>query len=273
MKTRVLILGSTGMLGNAVGSYFDENDAYEAILTYRNPNVAFGKNKVKFDALFDDLDNLPRDIDYVVNCIGIIKQIMHTSADLQRAIKLNSLFPLRLADWCEKNQIKLIHITTDCVYSGIKGKYVESDEHDALDAYGKTKSLGEAIGNAMVLRTSIIGEELHDNGSLISWTKSQKGKTVKGYTNHFWNGITTKEYAKICDRIIHQNLYSTGLYHVFAADDVSKYQMLQIFNEKYSLNLTIEPFETSGIDRTLRTEKDLCAKLQIPTVRQMIMDI
>jgi dTDP-4-dehydrorhamnose reductase len=273
MKKKVLILGSTGMLGNTVAKYFLDSEKYDVFLTYRNPELAFGGNRIRFDALKDSLDILPGNVDYVINCIGIIKQIMHDGKSVQRAIRLNALFPLELAEWCEQKNIRLIHITTDCVFSGAKGKYVESDEHDALDAYGKTKSLGEPVDATMVIRTSIIGEELHNNGSLVSWVKSMKGQSIKGYTNHFWNGITTLEYAKVCDKIIQNDLYENGLFHVFAADDVSKYQMLQMFNEKYDLGLTIDEFAPEGIDRTLRTEKTLCSKLQIPTVRQMIMDM
>lgn len=268
MKKKILILGSTGMLGNAVSSFFlSRSDKYDVITTYRDPPVAFPGKALYFDALTTSLDALPTDIDYVINCIGIIKPFM--SRSMEDAIAINSLFPWKLADWCVKNGIRLIHITTDCVFSGNKGKYIESDSHDALDAYGKSKSLGECA-NAMILRTSIIGEEIHKNASLIAWAKSQKGKRVKGFATHLWNGVTTGEYAKICDKIIRNGWYKPGLFHVFAKDDVSKYEMMEMFSRKFDLGLSIEKAAPPFCDRTLRTEKDLCAKLEIPTVQEMI---
>lgn len=271
MKHKILILGSTGMLGNAVAAHFMNNDNYDVATTYRNASVALPGKSIQFDAISDSMDKLPGDFDYVINCIGIIKPFM--AGDPVAAIKINSLFPWELASWCNANNSKLIHITTDCVFSGKKGCYVESDLHDALDDYGKSKSLGECVSEAMVIRTSIIGEEIHKNASLIAWAKSQKGKTVNGFSTHLWNGVTTKEYAKVCDKIISNGWYEKGLFHVYAKDDVTKLQMMGYFNEKFNLDLTIVEKKPEPVDRTMRTEKDLCAKLDIPTVEQMIKEI
>lgn len=268
MKTKLLILGSTGMLGNAVTAYFQANDAYDVTATYRTEAVKPSGKSIRFDAMADTLDSLPTDFDYLINCIGIIKPFM--AKDPAASIEINAVFPWKLARWCEKNGIKLIHITTDCVYSGSKGKYVESSPQDALDDYGKSKALGECVSEAMVIRTSIIGEEIHKNASLIEWAKSQKGKTVGGFSTHLWNGITTKQYAIVCDKIMKNGWYTKGLYHVFAKDDVTKYQMMEYFNKKFDLGLTIEEKTPAPVDRTMRTEKDLCAKLEIPTVWEMI---
>ena len=258
------------MLGNTVVRHFRSRDDYEITATYRTDGLMEGVRAICFDVLSDSLDKLPSDFDYVLNCIGICKPFMAQS--IQAAIKINSLFPWQLSDWCDKTDTRLIHITTDCVYSGLKGKYVESDLHDALDDYGKSKSLGETT-NAMVLRTSIIGEEVHKDAFLIAWIKSQKGKTVNGFSTHLWNGITTNEYARICDDIIMRDLYKKDLFHVFAKDDVTKLDMMHYFNEKYNLELTIEDKRVEPCDRTMRTSKDLCAKLNVPTVRDMIMAI
>lgn len=272
MKTKVLILGSTGLLGNTVSKYFLNNKNYDVVTTYRNKDYAFEGNALFFDALDSDFSKLPTDADYVINCIGIIKPFM--SQSIENAIRLNSLFPHELAAWCEETSSRLIHITTDCVFSGTKGKYTESDLHDALDAYGKSKSLGECTDKAMVLRTSIIGDEIHKNASLIAWAKSQQNCTVNGFVNHFWNGVTTAEYARICDKIMLSDMYENGLFHVHAADDVSKYQMLHYFNDKFALNLKINSYETEELcDRTLRTEKELCKKLAIPTVKEMVEEM
>lgn len=268
---KLLILGSTGMLGNTVTRYFLENKNYCVTTTYRNEAVKFSGNAVKFDALTDCLEMLPNDFDYAINCIGVIKPFMVQSK--LNAIKINSLFPYELANWCNKNNIKLIHITTDCVFSGSKGKYIESDLHDALDDYGKSKSLGECIDEAMVIRTSIIGEEIHKDASLVAWAKKQAGKSIDGYSTHLWNGITTYEFAKICDKIIKNNWYEKGIFHVFAKDDVSKLDMMHYFNEKFNLNLTINEKTPNKVDRTLKTEKELCSKLDIPTVYEMIREM
>jgi len=268
---RLFVLGSTGMLGNAVTKYFTNNPLYELFTTYRNDKVAFKGNAIKFDILSDSLDSLPADFDYLINCIGIIKPFM--AQDPVAAIKINSLSPWLLSEWCNRHSIKMIHITTDCVYSGKKGKYIESDLHDALDDYGKSKSLGECKDTAMVIRTSIIGEEIHKDASLIAWAKKQQGKTISGFSTHFWNGITTKEYAKACDKIIQNDWYKTGLFHIFAQDDVTKLDMMHMFNSKFGLNMTIEEKSPEKVDRTLRTEFDLCPRLNIPTVEQMIKEI
>lgn len=268
---KILILGSTGMLGNTVAKHFLGLSNFDTYLTYRNESVSFGpkEKSFQFDVLADDLDKLPADFDYVINCVGVIKPFMATN--LIDSIFINSIFPRKLANWCKSKDIKLIHITTDCVFSGNKGKYVETDLHDALDDYGKSKSLGEPIEDCMVLRTSIIGEEIHKDASLIAWAKKQKGKTVNGFTNHFWNGVTTNQYAKCCEKIIDENLYEIGLFHIFAKDIVSKYDMMTYFNEVFDLELTINPFEANpSCDRSMASVKDLYRKLDIPTVKEMI---
>lgn len=274
---KLLILGATGMLGSAVVKYLSAIPEYEVTATVRShENKRFLKGIgsvqiVVFDALTMPLDSIYGHYDYVINCIGMIKP--YVPDRIRDAIVLNALFPWNLSEWCTLGNMRLIHITTDCVYSGQKGKYVESEVHDAQDAYGKSKSLGECADSAMVLRTSIVGEELHNFSSLLSWTKKQAGKMVQGYRNHFWNGVSTLEYAKVLHKIIMRDFYKAGLFHLFASDDVSKHQLLGYFNEKYNLHLKIEEYDAEPIDRTLRTEKDLCSKLNIPTVRQMIMEL
>jgi dTDP-4-dehydrorhamnose reductase len=268
---RVLILGGTGMLGSTVVRHFAAQEGYDVTATYRTEGLDVPCAKMKFDVLSDSPEVISGDYDYVLNCIGITKPFM--LPDIVAAIKINSIFPHTLAQWCNSKQAKLIHITTDCVYSGHKGKYVESDLHDALDDYGKSKSLGECPDKAMTLRTSIIGEELHKDAFLVAWAKSQKGKTVSGFSTHSWNGVTTNQYARICDDIIQKGFYEHGLFHVFAKDDVTKLEMMHMFNKKYDLGMTIEDKQPAICDRTLRTEKDLCGKLCVPTVEQMVEDM
>lgn len=274
---KILILGATGMLGNAVTKYFlSQKDRYNITVTARDVELAKG--------LFPDIkiiqfrlgihrgcaDLITEKYDYVINCIGTIKPFMQTDAVAARYI--NAIFPWELANVCTMYGAKLLHITTDCVFSGKKGKYIETDLHDALDDYGKSKSLGEPISDCMVIRTSIIGEEVHKNASLIEWAKSQRGKKVKGFTHHQWNGITTTQYGKVCDTIMTNEWWERGLFHVHSKDDVNKFQMMTYFNEKFDLKLEIEEVNNIGepCDRTMRSSKPLNEKLNIPTVREQI---
>jgi dTDP-4-dehydrorhamnose reductase len=269
---KLLVLGSTGMLGSQVIAYLDSTKKFDITGTYRQKIDGFLNFKmIGFNALTDDIQNLSTDFDYVINCIGVIKPFM--KENIIDAIELNSIFPHQLAEWCVFNSIKLIHITTDCVYSGLRGQYNEEDEHDALDDYGKSKSLGEPSNKSMVIRTSIIGEEIHKYASLISWVKSQKGREVGGFSTHMWNGVTTKEYAKICERIIVNNLFEYGLFHVFAKNDVSKLELISLLNLKFNLGLSIVEKQPTKVDRTLRSKKNLVKELMIPTVQEMIFDL
>ncbi|WP_352401226.1 sugar nucleotide-binding protein [Anaerotignum sp.] len=270
MIKRILVLGATGMLGNTVYGYLEKNPNFIVTPTTRNP-LSHATKGIFFDPLIQSVETLPKNFDYMINCIGIITPFIDKNPLV--SLKINSVFPLELANFCESNNIRLIHITTDCVYSGNQGKYVETAPQDALDFYGKSKSLGECFTNAMVLRTSIVGPEIRGFVSLFSWAKSQAGKSIDGYQTHLWNGLTTKWYAKVCEKIILQEFYDVGLFHIFSDDDVSKFQLLQYFNEIFKLNLDITKAYPKKVDRTLRTEKSLCSKLEIPTVKEMIIEM
>ena len=267
---RIVVLGSTGMLGNKVLEHFSNLDGYEVYGSYRNKSVAPAKNSFPFSAEFPIWSAIP-ECDYILNCIGIIKPFMKNN--IAGAIRVNSLFPWYLAEWCETNNIRLIHITTDCVFSGNDGSYAEENLHDCLDSYGKSKSLGEP-NNCMVIRTSIIGEEIHKNASLIEWAKSQKGKKVKGFTNHYWNGVTTLEYAKICQQIIEEDLFKKDLFHIHSPTSVNKMQLLQLISDRFKLQLDILPFKTdNSCDRTLSSKKDLVNSIKISNIIQQIDEL
>lgn len=267
---KITILGSTGMLGNAVGKHFLENFGEENVfLSYRNKEVTYGANAFYFDPIKDELAVIPKS-DYVINCIGIIKPFMKNS--VINAIKINSLLPRQLANYCENTGMKLIHITTDCVFSGKEGSYNENALHDCLDDYGKSKSLGEPE-NCMVIRTSIIGEEIHKNASLIAWAISQRKREVRGFVNHLWNGITTNQYAKICDQIITAHLYQYDKFHVFS-NIINKYELLKLIDAKYGLDLRIERFEApEAVDRTLSTVRSMNQLLNIPSIADQIENL
>jgi len=267
---KIAILGSTGMLGWTVGQHFIQKFGEDNVyLSYRSKANCWGYHKFFFDATASiNSSHKCLECDYVINCIGVIKP--YAEKDIQETVLVNSLFPRRLADLCSSLGKKLIHITTDCVFSGQKGSYTEDDSHDALDGYGTSKSLGEPQ-NCLTIRTSIIGEELHGKVSLVEWTKSQKGKKVSGYTNHYWNGVTTNTYAEICERIIQEDLYQEGVFHVFSPTVVTKYALLSMLNSRFDLNLDITPVVAGlGVDRSLSTVKDFNSKLYVPEISEQI---
>lgn len=265
---KICILGSTGMLGNAVAKHFLKS-GHEVVLTHRNEEVKLTDSSIYFDAENTDLAFL-NDFDYVLNCIGTIKPFMDKNPIT--SIYINSIFPRKLADHCGQNDVKLIHITTDCVFSGKDGNYHEDSLHDCLDNYGKSKSLGEPE-NCMVIRTSIIGEEIHKNASLISWVKSMKGKEANGFKNHWWNGVTTNHYAEICQNIIDNSLYEVDLFHVHS-NTVDKHQLLNLINDKFDLDIKISGIVTDvSVDRTLASKKHLINKLNIKSIEQQIKEL
>lgn len=267
---KIAVLGSTGMLGCAVGRFFiDKHGEGNVYTTYRSEDARFGMSFYlnPFVTSFETTLRNMGHIDYCINCIGKIKPYMEDNRE--ESIFINSIFPWRLSNFCKRAGIKLIHITTDCVFSGREGKYTEQSPHDCLDAYGKSKSLGEP-DDCMVLRTSIIGEEWHKQASLIEWLKSQKNGKANGFTNHLWNGVTTKQYAKVCATIIEKNLYEPSLFHVFS-DTVTKEQLLRMVNIEFGLNIALTACEASeSVDRTLSTVKALNRQLEIPLLSEQI---
>jgi len=191
--------------------------------------------------------------DVVVNAIGIIKQ-RNTAKESIPSIEINSLFPHRLALICETGNAKLIHLSTDCVFSGKKGNYREGDTADAEDIYGKTKLLGEVTGeNCMTLRTSMIGPELHRKKSLLEWFLAQKG-TIKGFIRAIFSGFTTFELSRIIERLIVEYPTFHGLYHV-SADPISKYELLSMIKQKMHLSVHIEPDTDFTCDRSLDSSR------------------
>jgi dTDP-4-dehydrorhamnose reductase len=286
----VLILGASGMLGSAVLKEFSTFQG-ELIATTRagtelvsNPNVRF----LKFDAATDDLDStFSMPIDFVVNCIGIIKPYINDSDPKQTetAFEINGAFPNRLETWASKNGAKVIQIATDCVFSGSKGDYLESSEHDALDVYGKSKSLGEASGPSMMhLRVSIIGPEVAKSSSLLEWVRNQpKDAEISGYTDHFWNGITSLHFAKIACGIIENGIFEPGVFHVLPRDSVTKSELVSLI-AKYlgRSDIKVNPTATgANINRTLDTSNPAKNKTlwlsagyeSPPSIEQMVAEL
>jgi dTDP-4-dehydrorhamnose reductase len=260
---KVLVLGATGMLGSACKVAIGKSENIEVVGTSRTSERGY----VKFDAAKDDIESVISTVkpDWVVNCIGVIKpHIDEASVESRnRAIYINGLFPARLAESTNK---PIIQIATDCVYSGKKGRYLESDLHDATDVYGKTKSLGETpVENLKHLRVSIIGPEIGRSTSLLEWFRNQPiGASLNGFTDHLWNGITTHHFGLIAQGIIEKDFTDFTKTHIVPADIVSKSDLLRIFASVYERGdvLISDVKSAVTIDRTLETEnKELNSKL------------
>jgi len=250
---KVIVLGSTGMLGRYVYSYLKQK--FDVIELNRHDFNAEFISYFSLDMMLQK-NNIERG-DVIINCIGVIKQRKNIS-NLEY-LRTNSAFPLMLADACKYKDIKVIHITTDCVFNGkteynsYGGIYNENSIHNPEDVYGKTKSLGEP-GNCTVIRTSVIGEELKSKLSLIEWVKSNRDKEVNGFKNHAWNGITCLQFAKICEEIIEKDLYWEGVRHIFSPDIVTKAKLVQMISDVYDLNIKVNLIEAPNkCIRTLNT--------------------
>ena len=264
MKKKVLVLGATGMLGSMVYGYLDKYSRHKIAGTARN-NI-FPQSFEVFDFFEGEKRyDFLKDFDYIINCIGIIKPFCKDDdpKGVFNAISINTLFPRRLSEFLRNSKTKVVQIATDCVYSGRVGQYNEDSVHDALDVYGKTKSLGEVNrDNLLNIRCSLVGPDKHKKVSLLEWSLNQKdGAKLKGYAHHKWNGVTTLQFAKVCQRIIDNNLFdrlrkTSHIHHYLPNKTVNKYELLKIFAGVFDRNYSIEEVDDVGepVDRTLSTK-------------------
>jgi dTDP-4-dehydrorhamnose reductase len=223
----------------------------------------------------DDLESVRYAIehanpDVVINCIGIVKQLPAASDPLP-TIAINALFPHQLAHICRQNRSRLIHVSTDCVFSGRKGNYTENDPTDAEDLYGKTKFLGEVdYPGCLTIRMSIIGPELSTTHGLFAWFMSQEGKTVSGYKKAIFSGLTTLALSEIIGKIISDYPELQGVWQI-ASKPISKFDLLNLVKKTYGMAITIEPDETVINDRSLNPGKFIKeTKIKIPSWESMI---
>jgi dTDP-4-dehydrorhamnose reductase len=259
---KVLILGGQGMLGHRL--WINLRREHEVWITVRQTSSPFPDRPefpsqyIRLDVDASNFDQVTRALasiqpDLVINCIGLIKQMGHLARDPIMSISLNALLPHRISLICRAAKIRMIHISTDCVFSGKKGNYLESDESDAEDLYGRSKFLGEVAypPHSITLRTSIIGRELKTRLGLIEWFLSQKdGDTIRGYKHAIFSGFTTDELSRIIMNNIIPSPELTGLYHV-SSDSINKYDLLQIANQAFGRKINILPDEDFFIDRSL----------------------
>ena len=271
---RILIFGSTGMLGSEVLKVFAKEKKFIVSATYKNKkslNILkknfnlFLKNKIKF-IKFDVTNYKNKSLkeclgnnQHIINCIGLIKPYIDEKNKKSRnALLVNSIFPHNLNEINKSHEnAKIYQIATDCVFSGREGNYLENSEHDALDIYGKTKSLGEVNDkNFFNIRCSIIGNEIGNYKSLVEWFKMQKINTkINGFSNHLWNGITTYVFAEIIKTIILKKIYIPNLIHIVPKNKISKFELLKLFKKIFNRkDITIKKIlSNKKTDRTIGT--------------------
>jgi dTDP-4-dehydrorhamnose reductase len=280
---KVLILGGTGMLGHAV---LEEFGGFSGNVNFTSRSGS----GIPFDVLSDSVDELVKYVgngDYIINCLGITKPHINdeNEHDVARANLINSLFPAELASLAEKSGSRVIQIATDCVFSGRKGHYLETDAHDAEDVYGKTKSLGEVNSeNVMHIRVSTIGRDLERSTLLLDWVLSHPhGATIPGFTDHLWNGVTTNHFAKVVRGIIEKDSFEPGLSHLVPADELSKADLVRQIASAFGRTDLVVKDTDSGkpIDRTLSTTEPAfnerlwagAGYQDIPTIERLIAEI
>ena len=258
-KTKVLVLGVTGMLGNAVLRLFAQSAGYEVVGSARSTRalrllpeelsdrVICGVDVENMDSLISLFAKARPNV--VINCIGLVKQLAEADDPLV-AIPINALLPHRLAQLCDLAGARLVHMSTDCVFSGTKGMYTEADMSDAEDLYGRSKYLGEVdYPHAITLRTSIIGHELSGAHSLLGWFLAQRGG-VTGFRRAIFSGLPTVELARVIRDYVIPHPELRGLYHV-SAEPINKFDLLTLIAKTYTKTIDITPDESLAVDRSL----------------------
>lgn len=261
---RVLVLGISGMLGHTVFRVLSENTQLDVYGSLRNQELTKMFDPKLHSKIIPFLDVLNQKLlsdtiidlkpEVVINCIGVVKQYVD-SKDPLVALPLNSMLPHQLLKFCTPINARVIHISTDCVFSGKKGNYVESDISDAEDLYGRSKYIGELndFKNAITIRTSIIGHELSTHKSLIDWFLS-KNSSVKGFRRAIFSGLPTIELAYIIDKYVLPNKNLYGLYHV-SAKPINKFELLSLVAKVYKKNIQIVADDELKIDRSLNSDR------------------
>jgi dTDP-4-dehydrorhamnose reductase len=261
---KILIFGTTGMLGHTLFNYLGQNNSdlnTFGLVRDESDFRLFTKRQAKklisakFDIRHEDIRNIIEKVEpnLVLNCIGLIKQDNKSKSFID-SISINSLLPHIFSKVCDDKKIRLIHFSTDCVFSGTKGNYSEKDTPDCNDVYGLTKLLGEVNNpNHLTLRTSIIGHELKKNLGLLEWFLNEKNE-IKGFSNAIFSGLTTLEIAKFVKNFIIPEPNISGIYHL-SSKPISKYNLLKMINDLYNVNHKITKFDEIMIDRSLNSNQ------------------
>ena len=263
---KVMVLGGAGMLGHKIfqtlrkhfpGTFCTvradvRKPPFDRIDLLHGNDVVPDVDAADFPALEAVLSAFRPE--YIVNCVGVIKQRAEAVSPIP-SITINSLLPHKLGQMAARWGGRVIHFSTDCVFNGKRGAYVEEDPSDAEDLYGKSKFLGEVIvSNALTLRTSIIGRELSEHRSLLDWFLAQNQKTIRGYRRVLYSGITTNRLAELVSSIIREHPGLNGLYQV-TSEPISKYDLLCLLRDAYQLEVRIEPDDLEVSDRSMKCDR------------------
>ncbi len=267
---KILILGSSGLIGHQIYTQLERLNKYIVLGVSRKKQ--FSSDSILLDVLnLSELENLlvTESPDIVINCVGML--IADSEEYPKLASSLNAELPITLDEISKQLNFKLIHITTDCVFSGLKGtSYVETDKPDATHHYGLTKSLGEIIsGSNLVIRTSVIGPEITDrNEELFNWFFFSKGQ-IEGYKTAIWSGVTTLELSKKIDEFIRLDI--SGLYHLTNNQPISKYQLLLLLKKHLKKEIKIIPVNKNNLDKSFIDSRALIS--EVPSYEEMIKEM
>ena len=277
---KVLVLGAYGMLGHELVRRL--NSDYDVYATARSRNglkfdaieenrIILGIDASNFQSIEKTVSNIQPDV--IINCIGLIKQLS-SSSDPLLMMYLNSVFPHKCANVARDQGARLIHFSTDCIFSGKRGMYKTADASDAEDLYGKTKFFGEvSYNNCLTIRSSIIGPELGTKNGLFEWFLSQRGGSIKGYRNAIYSGFTTLEMSRIVSTVIDKHPGLHGVCQV-ASSPISKFDLLSLINDRIDLGITIEPDYSFKCDRSLDgSEFNKATGYQPPSWPQMVDEL
>ncbi|MGC1460918.1 MAG: SDR family oxidoreductase [Terracidiphilus sp.] len=263
---KIMVLGGTGMLGHKMFQVLRERfadtfctvrgdirtSALDRVELLQGNDVISGVDVTAFPSLYAILSAFQPE--YLINCVGMIKQRAEAASPIP-SITINSLLPHKLAEAVARWGGRVIHFSTDCVFSGQRGSYLEGDASDAEDLYGKTKYLGEVSApNALALRTSMIGRELREHRSLLDWFLAQNHGKVRGYRRVIYSGVTTNHLAELVASIIQEHPSLHGLYQV-SSEPISKHDLLCLIREAYQLDIQIEPDDLEVSDRSMRCDR------------------
>ncbi len=284
---KILILGGTGEVGHMLCKSLSSNHQVYSTLRSKNdlnsvnffekvlsqPNCIINNDIKDEKKLKNVINNISPDL--IINCIAVIKHRKNCVKGNLEAEYINSIFPHFLKNECEARNIKLIHLSTDCVFKGDKGNYSEVNKSDATDFYGISKAKGEIFNstNVLTIRTSFIGPSLFHKTGLYEWLKLQEGKTIDGFENAIYSGLTTIEFARIIGIIVRDYQDLNGLFNL-SSDPISKFDLLNLINDKMKLNITINKETNFFCDRSLNSEKiKSLTKIIVPSWNKMIDEL
>lgn len=269
---KILVLGSLGMAGHVVAKYLKSTGNYligEVGRRVSPANLVYSIDVTEIEALEHILIEFKPEV--IINCIGVLNDVAETNP--AKAIYLNSFLPHYLANWGTGNGSRVIHISTDCVFSGSRGNYLDTDRKDGEGFYAQSKALGEVgYDKHLTIRTSIIGPELKSNGiGLLHWFLTSEFKELKGYTHAFWSGVTTLQLAIAIERAIEGSL--SGIIHLTNGHRISKYDLLNLFKEVFKKDVVISPYDNYRVDKSLALSSNTYLLGTVPSYEIMVYQL